>query len=327
MKKVIRAILCLSFVLLLSGCGRSKDVVINGLNLGKVKYKGINIMGVTYDFYDNGYAAITAILHENAQLTEKVTYEKDKYTVAVVGDIEKNSVDATLYNSVFGSEYSGIKSPVNLQLPDSITYVATSSLAYSTAEVIELPSNATRFGSGIFKGCQNIEAIEWPAGTEYIGGTEMFYGCTNLKSMTFPDNCSIYNLNFCFSDCTSLESVVIPGTVVQIGDYTFRNCQELTTVILEEGIEKIMPVTFASCPKLTHLIIPESVTELSRQIFYNCPNICDLTLPDNLNDIPADLFLDEYWQATNAEGVTIRVREDMVAYVQSIYPAANVVAK
>ena len=327
MKRMARIILWLSLVLLLSACGKSKDVVVNDLNLGKLEYEGIKIMGVTYDFYDNGYAAITAILHENARLSETVTFEKKKYTVTVLGDIKVEASDVGHRDGVFGNQYSGIKSPVILELPDTIVCVGSSALEYSTAEVIKLPSKALRFSDRLFRGCKNIETIEWPAGTEFIGGYEMFEGCSSLKTITFPENCEISTLDGCFLNCTSLESVIIPGTVYKICNMAFSNCPELTSVTLGEGIEKVGSWAFMSCPKLTHIVIPESVTELTDEVFHDCAGLKDVTLPDNLNDVPAKLFVDLYSRPTDAAGITIRVKADMVSYVQSIYPAANVVAK
>lgn len=327
MKRLVAVILFVLIILTLSACNKNKDMIINDINLGELEHESIDIMGVTYDFYDNGYAAITAILHEHAQLTDIVTYNGESYTATVLGDIKVEASDMGMRTGVFGTIYSGVKSPVNLILPDSIIAMSNNALEASTAKTIKLPAKIKRLGNSVFLNCTNIETIEWPSEMEYIGGHSMFMGCSSLKTIEFPENCEIFTLDSCFLDCISLESVVIPGTVNKICNMAFSNCPELTNVTLGEGIEKIGSWAFMSCPKLTHIVIPESVTELTDEVFQNCTGLVDVTLPNNLTDVPANLFTDEYHQPTDAAGITIRVRADMVSYVQSIYPAANVVAK
>ena len=53
----------------------------------------------------------------------------------------------------------------------------------------------------------------------------------------------------------------------------------------------------------------------------------EVVLSDNLTDVPTDLFVNEYGQMMEPEGIIIKVKDAMVDYVQSIYPKANVVAK
>ena len=327
MKKIMSMILFIALLLMVAACEKSDDVIVNDLNLGELEHEGISIMGVTYDFYSNGYAAITHILHEHAQISDSVAYDGKSYSVAVLGDIKVNATDMGNRQSVFGSEYSGIKSPANLLLPDSIIYIGNAALANSTAETICLPAQLTKLGASVFSGCKNIESIEWPSGMVFIGGSSLFSGCSNLKTINFPDNCEIYSLDYCFMDCTSLQAVSIPGTIERVGNMTFHNCYELSEVKLGEGIKTIDAWAFKSCPKLTHLVIPESVTTIEDEAFTDCSALIDLTLPDNLMDVSANLFTNTYNLPADISGMTIRVRADMVSYVQSIYPAANVVAK
>lgn len=327
MRKLLQMIITTIILFSLTAC--SKDITITtsniDINLGKQKYDSIDIMGVTYDFYDNGYAFIKNILHENAQISETVSYEGNEYKVVAIGYLEDDKTDRTV--GVFNGEYSGIKSPQYLKLPNTIEYISSNALQFSTAETITLPENITEISGGTFYGCSNIETIDFPDSINWIGGYSLFGRCTNLKTVKFPTNCEVVGVESCFMECSSLESVSIPGTVNRTGNMTFYNCYELSDVILEEGIETIGTWTFVTCPKLTHLVIPESVTLIEEQAFHDCSNLIDLTLPDNMTDVSSNLFTDIYSQPADVSKMTIRVKEDLVSYVQSIYPDANVVAK
>lgn len=155
----------------------------------------------------------------------------------------------------------------------------------------------------------------------------MFSSCDSLEYVTFPEDIKITDLSGCFTDCYSLKSVIIPGSVETLGSYPFSNCYELAEVIIGEGITTFPSLTFSSCHKLQKFVFPESVTLIEDMVFHDCPQLEDVTLPDGITDVPAKLFTNEYHQAADVSNLTIRVRKDLVDYVQSIYPEANVVAK
>ena len=77
---LIAVLLCVSLV----ACGGKETTMHSNIDIGSLTHKSIDIMGVTYEFYDGGYALIKMILHENAQLGESVTYEGVAYTVLPV---------------------------------------------------------------------------------------------------------------------------------------------------------------------------------------------------------------------------------------------------
>ena len=321
MKRAVLVILCVGLIVSLAACTGNDDVILGDLNLGVLEYEGIGIMGVTYDFYDNGYALIESILHEYAQLEENVSYNGTNYIV--VGFVQPSSLLSS--TGVFGVRET--KSPENLVLPDTIQHISNHALAYCTANTITLPSNLKTIDNGVFSGASNIETISIPETVTSIFAHYLFQNCVNLKSVNFPSNCDILFLDNTFEGCTSLETVTIPACVDYIGSLCFYQCYSLTNVTIENGVERIKENAFMSCPKLTKLVVPESITLIEDGAFCDCTGLTDITLPDNLTDISAKLFTNKYYQPADVSGMTIRVRADMVSYVQKIYPTANVVPK
>lgn len=321
MKRAVLLMLCVWLIVSLAACTGNDEVTLGDLNLGVLEHEGIDIMGVTYDFYDNGYALIESILHEHAQLEDNVSYNGANYIV--VGFVQPSSLLSEA--GVFG--YRDTKSPENLVLPDTIQQIPSHALAYCTANTITLPSNLKMIGNGVFSGASNIETISIPKTVTSIFAHYLFQNCVNLKTVDFPSNCDILFLDNTFEGCTSLETVTIPACVDYIGNLCFYKCSSLTNVTIENGVERIKENAFVSCPKLTKLVIPESVTLIEDGAFCDCTGLTDITLPDNLTDISAKLFTNKYYQPADVCGMTIRVRADMVSYVQKIYPTANVVPK
>lgn len=315
--------------LLCSSCKKNESLMVCDVNIGKLEYENISIMGATYDFYDEGYAFLNEILHENVQITDIVTYNNKDYTVIGIGGFDKYGRDEG--KSIFGHWAAPNKSPNNLVLPDTALIITSNALAYSSAESIILPSNVKRIGGGAFIGCFNITNIEFPGSLEFISGYQLFFGCTSLEYVEFPDDCEIKLLGRCFENCTSLKYVAIPDNIIylQANEFpeVFCNCDSLESVTLPRDIVIIQQQAFRSCPSLTKLVIPESVTLIQDQAFVDCPNLVDITLPDGLTDVSSLLFANIYMKPEYNPNLTIRVKSDMVDYVQSIYPEAKVIAK
>ena len=331
MKKICSLLLALIFLLSMTACSKNTGIMIQDTEVGNLEHQAVDIMGVTYDLFDGGYASIVTILHKEAQITETVSYDGKDYTVIAIGfarDIgNKEWVQNSVYKDYFNPQDN---SPETLTLPESIKYVGSQALWGCTAKQIVLPSQIATLAGRVFENCVNLESIEFPDSLNYLNTSGMFSSCYGLKSIELPAECehpSIDTLASTFADCFALESAVIPGDFKKLENMVFWNCNELTNVTLCEGIETIGVHVFGNCPKLTTLVIPESVTLIEGQAILNCPNLTDITLPDGLNDVPADMFLNEYSQSADVSNLTIRVKDSMVSYVQSIYPAANVVAK
>ena len=145
--------------------------------------------------------------------------------------------------------------------------------------------------------------------------------------MEFPADCEIQFFDNTFEGCTSLEAATVPAAVDFIGGLAFYRCHALTSVIIEDGVKEIKDGAFMDCPALESLVIPNSVTIIEDAAFQGCTALREVTLPDGMTDVSANLFTNLDRQNMDVSGLTIYVKNDLVSYVQSIYPNANVVAK
>lgn len=319
-RKVLFAAVAL--ILMLAGCGANTATTGDGVNMGKKTDANVDVMGVRYNLYSNGYAAIVQVLNPYCVLSETITYQEKEYTVAA---IEQGSVTGVgIFNSL------GVKeAPETLKLPDTLTSLPGSALADCSSSVIILPEKVKFIGANVFAGCANIETVEFPETVEQICAYGLFRGCTNLKNVTLPEDVEyLLDTGHLFSECAELEEVTIPGGFNRLGEYTFSNCTVLSDITLKEGITTVSAHAFHGLPALETIVFPESVTEIRDMTFFDCFNLKDVWLPDGLSDVPAHMFKQSYGQYdTDVSGITIHVKESLVEYVQNLYPDAKVVAK
>ena len=87
-KSKISLIAVAMMLLLLVGCGNeNEEVVLCDVNLGVCEYQNIDILGVTYKFFSNGYASVEKIKNSSAVIEENVEYQGKKYKVIAIGHI------------------------------------------------------------------------------------------------------------------------------------------------------------------------------------------------------------------------------------------------
>ena len=319
----------ISFVLItlfLSGCGK-KNTSSDGTDMGKIVEDSVDIMGVRYNLYSNGYAEIEFMLNPYGELGETVTYNGKNYTVT---QIENHATEAVNYG-MFGlnGEY---EAPETLIIPDTIQEIPNYAFHCCTSSSIVLPSNVKYISMGAFSQCSNIETIEFPDSLERLSASNLFAGCNSLKSVVLPEDVKyvLGTTDHLFAACYSLESATIPGTCGNgnLSENTFLHCESLTNITLGDGITTIHTRTFEDLPLIEELRFPNSVTEIQDQAIYDCPNLKDVWLSDNLSDVPAHMFKQAYGNYdADTSGITIHVKESLVDYVQNLYPDATVVAK
>ena len=270
MKKFLTLVFTLLLIFSITACSKQEDIKIQDTDLGKIEYENVDVMGVTYDLFDMGYASITDILHKDAQISETVTYEGKDYNVIAVGFEWDDYDNEWEQRSVFFKNlYSENNAPENLVIPHSVIYIGTQAFSGCTSKTITLSPKIDMLLGRVFENCVNLETIEFPDSITYLGVGGMFGNCQSLKTINLPDWCQYYEDVFSgwFIDCYSLESAVIPGVISKIGNMTFWNCNSLADVTLCEGIETIGTWTFGHCPKLTRLVIPDSVSVIEEQAF------------------------------------------------------------
>lgn len=329
LKKKIILLVSILMMLMLVACGSAgEEITLCDINLGVSEYEKVDIMGVTYELFSNGYASVETINNVNAVMQEEVEYQGKTYKVIVVGHVyspDERMGATNIQLGIFGGQGTSVEAPEVFEIPDSVIYIAGSGLSYCTSKEIILPSNLQVISGSAFEGCKNITKLEIPSTVETIGGANTFYGCTNLQEVNIPSDSELLVCSATYGECESIKSAEVGGD--RIGRHTFYNCYELENIVLREGITMVETWAFSNCPKLKTVVFPESLITLNHGIFQSCSGLEEVVLSDGLTDVPNDLFVNEYGQVIQPDGVTIKVKDTMVDYVQSIYPSAVVVAK
>ena len=137
--------------------------------------------------------------------------------------------------------------------------------------------------TGIFKGCNNLESIEflgryvvessyssqYKLEPMYING-RVFYDCKNLKNLSL--NIRDIRSVGAFKDLTKLESVKITGTIKEIPGETFSGCTSLKSVEIPASISTINGNAFNGCTNIKYVLINGTGIKQSGgygDLFYN----------------------------------------------------------
>lgn len=325
-------ILLASAALFLAGCSPEKNLTYDGTDMGKLTERSVDIMGVRYNFYSNGYAEVVAVLNPYFELSESVTYQGTDYSVVKIQNQNTGIVSGVSIFKQIGINSKGfVEAPEHLKLPDTLLSLPTYALSYCTSSSVTLPSDLRYLPLGTFYYCENLETVEFPDSLEKICASKLFTGCSSLTSIELPRDVSyVLSTDHLFSGCSSLQSVTIPGVCGGgvLDERTFDDCAVLSEIILEDGITTIRSRAFYELPALEEIVFPDSITEIRDATFYDCPNLKDVWLPDNLSDIPPHMFKQSYGNYdADTSGITLHVKESFVEYTKNLYPDATVVAK
>lgn len=331
-KHLLLCSLLILAALFLAGCSSKKNLTYDGTDMGKLTEHSVDIMGVRYNLYSNGYAEVIAVLNPYFQLSESVTYQGSDYSVVKIQDKNTGIISGVSIFKQAGINSKGfVEAPEHLKLPDTLFSLPTYALSYCTSSSITLPSDLKYLPLGAFYYCENLETVEFPDSLEKICAIKLFTGCSSLTSVELPRDVSyILSTDHLFSGCSSLQSVTIPGVCGGgvLDEYTFADCDVLSEIILEDGITLIESHTFHNLPALEEIVFPDSITEIKDATFYDCSNLKDIWLPDKLSDIPPHMFKQSYGSYdADTSGITIHVKESLVEYTKNLYPDATVVAK
>lgn len=92
--------------------------------------------------------------------------------------------------------------------------------------------------SSCFRDCTNLETIEIPLVSSFMGGST-FYNCYNLKNITFGPISTLGStyLNQMFVNCSALSMLSLPSTLTVLsGSYNFSGCINLSQIIINTKI-------------------------------------------------------------------------------------------
>ena len=140
---------------------------------------------------------------------------------------------------------------------------------------------------------KNIERIELPYGTSYIG-RKAFSGCEALEAVVWPKNNEwFYSIgDYAFFRCGALGSFQIPKSTEEIGHMAFAY-SGLLSLDFEKGNEfiTVIPDSCFLHSGLYQIKIPPFIKEIGVSAFAECP-IKSLELPYGLERIDDYAFFD-----------------------------------
>ena len=212
---------------------------------------------------------------------------------------EENSCLTTLTRT-----FAGLPALQRIAIPASVetidgTFSGCTSLPTVT---FESGSKLRTIGSGAFRNCTELTAIEIPASVVTIKDSA-FKGCTSLPTVTFESGSKLTTIGGgspsspfpsdyygAFSDCSKLAAIEIPASVVTIEAAAFKNCTSLATVTFESG-SKLTTIgggssyvyysyyygAFSDCSKLDAIEIPANVETIEASAFKNCTSLATVT--------------------------------------------------
>ncbi|MBE6584734.1 MAG: hypothetical protein E7649_07175 [Ruminococcaceae bacterium] len=135
----------------------------------------------------------------------------------------------------------------------------------------------TVIGNGAFKGCSNIESVNYVASVTSIGDNA-FSGCKELFNFSIDETVEYIGVS-AFENCTSMTVANIPKGIKEIKDASFKGCSRLSILTLPSGLVSIGKDAFNGCVLVKKLAVPSSVVSIGEGAFNNFRSLTELTVP------------------------------------------------
>ena len=286
-KRLISLLLAFSMALTFLPVGAVSAFAAETFEIDGVTYTvtGDNTVSVTG--YDNASAAA------NLVLSGTVSNDGKMYTVTAIGAsafYKKSSLNSIVIPK------SVITIGANAFFQDGSAYLGQGGLHEVS---FEDGSELTYIKENAFAGCTNLQKIEIPEKTEYIGSFA-FDSCWGLSEVTFQSGTAPLELDDgVFGNTSSLKSIEFPERLVSVGKWLFGSTvatPALTTIRLPESITKIPEGMFQGCTHLETVELTGNVTEIDKNAFNNCTA---------LKNVIYDGTLDQWNSLINSESGNI----------------------
>ena len=185
---------------------------------------------------------------------------------------------------------------------------------------IVMPKSINRAGSLTFKGCSNLEDVEFSGGltridnSAFLGnssltsvnlnevtsiGSSAFRGCENLTFVRLDNVTSISS--DAFNSCKKLISVGKTDKLESIGDYAFSNCVNLrgdNGNLTLSKVDSIPKMAFYECKALEKISLSNRLNYIGPEAFSGCSHLNSVTYPSSLKDVDANSFAGTQWIAS-----------------------------
>ena len=206
------------------------------------------------------------------------------------------------------SECNGL---ISVTIPNTITSIGSRAFAYNSGLTsITIPTSITSIGEGAFRGCINMNQVNWNAKNVtdyplYNPGTTTefpFVNCFSLSSVVFGDSVQTIPA-FAFCDTYSnLDSITIGNSVVSIGGRAFYRIDSggRISVNYTGTISQWCKIDFSAYSSyswcsfynlsingepLTDLVVPSDVTKIKANSFRYCNSLSTLFIPNSVTEI------------------------------------------
>lgn len=185
-----------------------------------------------------------------------------------------------------------------IAIPDGFERVEDYRLCDGTVECVKIPASVKEICAKAFYNCKRLKHVMFKDGTVSqskslltVIGEEAFRGCSNLEFIDFPAGLEEIRINaFCES---GLESVRTPSAVRVICPRAFFWCENLKTAVLNEGLEALGTEEYRDdddgafygvfgCSALENISLPSTLKVIGCGTFKDCKGLKGIQLPDGL---------------------------------------------
>ena len=183
-----------------------------------------------------------------------------------------------------------------VNIPQSTTYIGSSSFIYCSLCTVTLPKGLTRIEHNAFNGNFKLTNLIFPESLEYIG-TNAFTNC-NITSIYIPKNVSYIGVG-AFSYNNEIYKLTVDKN--NITYHSSNNCliNTATKTLISGCKNSIIPAdgsvtcideaAFAGCEFIS-FIIPDCIVEIRTYAFIGCDFI-QIVIPISVNKIDSNAFL------------------------------------
>ncbi len=197
---------------------------------------------------------------------------------------------------------SGRRSYDKIVLPDTVTSIDDSGLAWCSVPTVVLSENIKTIGDGAFA-YSHITELVAPDGVEFDTdkGHYIPAGVTSIGKgafaesrlagkLTLPDG--ITSIKASTFEASAIEEVVA-NNVKTVEENAFKNAVSLHTVSFGDGLERIGDSAFRNCEKLTEVNLPQSLKYVGDVSFGGCKILAEIDL-SMVKEIGAEAFKNSY---------------------------------
>lgn len=147
---------------------------------------------------------------------------------------------------------------------------------------IKFSDNLRSIGKHAFKGCENIEKVNFPESLQEIG--DLAFKSTGIRELKLPSK--VKNIQqHSFSSCFNLKEVVIPNTVLNIERGAFAGCSSLERFVFPMHMETISNSVLKNCGKLKNVSFPINAKKIEYCAFEECDELDVDLFSDTIEEI------------------------------------------